>query len=53
MKVAFLKSDSVTKLFVSGFFVKQLHLVPLNMIRNNFEFNTILEESFDFKGTVA
>ncbi len=50
MKVAFLR-DSVTKLFVSGFFVKQLHLVPLNILRNNFDFITIIEESFDFKGT--
>jgi hypothetical protein len=35
---------------VSGFFVKQLLLVPLHVPRNNFDFNTIIEEFFDFKG---
>ncbi len=29
-------------------FVKQLLLVPLNILRKNFDFNTIIEELFDF-----
>ncbi len=33
-----------------GFFVKQLLLVPLDTSRNIFDFNTIIEELFDFKG---
>jgi hypothetical protein len=38
------------RLFVSGFSVKQLLLVPLDILRNNFDFNALTEELFDFKG---
>jgi hypothetical protein len=38
------------RLFVSGFYVKQLLLVPLDILKNNFDFNTKTEELFDFKG---
>ncbi len=42
--------DSIARIFVSGFFVKHLLLVPLDILRNIFDFNTVIEELFDFKG---
>ncbi len=35
---------------MSGFFVNQLLPVPFDILRNNFDFSTIIEELFDFKG---
>jgi hypothetical protein len=32
------------------FSIKKLILVPLDILRNNFDFDTIIEELFDFKG---
>jgi hypothetical protein len=42
--------DSIARIFVSVFFVKHLLLVPLDILRNIFYFNTVIEELFDFKG---
>ncbi len=33
-----------------GFFVKQLPLVPLDILRNNFDFITIIDQLFGFNG---
>jgi hypothetical protein len=35
---------------MSGFFEKQLFLVLLDILRSDFDFNTIIKELFDFKG---
>jgi hypothetical protein len=42
--------DSFTRFFVSGFFPKQLLLVPLDTLRKNFYFNKITKKFFEFKG---
>jgi hypothetical protein len=38
-------------LSLSGFFIKQLLLFPVDILKNNFDFNTRIEELFNFKVT--